>query len=261
MKKILKITTIIMIILSMGVLSSYAADYSCDIVFTQSKETVKPGETIEITVSADSINAGDGITGISAVLDYSTDVFEEMELLKTTDWDAPVLIGTTVSTNVSSLEGKTTKQDMFKIKLKVKSGVANGKYDVSLKNIDIGTDDYTSIKKDVATAKVEVKADNENDKDQDEDKDKDKDKDEEQDKDKDKEQDKDKDKEQDKDNGKKDETKNETKEIATGKNTGKDSGKTDTSVSNKEIAKAGVAFGVTGIVLGVGIIAVIYKKI
>ena len=165
MKKLISILITMTLIIAIGILNVYAENnYDCDIVFTPSTETVEPGKTIEITVSAKNINAGGGITGISAVISYDTEVFEEIDpedstknFVKTANWDTPKFFGTTVSTNVSSLMGKTTDQDMFKIKLTVKSDAKDGKYDVTLSSIVFATDDYTPINKGSQTTKIEVK--------------------------------------------------------------------------------------------------------
>lgn len=163
MKKIITIITIMIMILSVGVLNAYAA-YDCDVVLTLAKEKYEPGDTIEITVSAQNINAGDGITGISTVIEPDSNAFENMELIKTDNWDAPSTTGTTVSTNVTSLEGQTTNQDMFKIKLTVKSDIADGEYDVTLKSIVFATDDYTAIEKEDKTVKIKIEKASQNDK-------------------------------------------------------------------------------------------------
>ena len=81
MKKINSIIMIIILLLSIGITKVYAA-YSCNVDITCSNTSIKKGDTVELVVSVSNIDAGEGIAGFQALLNYDSNVFSNVELEK-----------------------------------------------------------------------------------------------------------------------------------------------------------------------------------
>ena len=76
MKKIVKMFLIlIVLIFSFGV-TVYAAEQACKITMNADKSTVKPGDTVTVTLTASDITAAEGIGMFLAEFKYNANIFE-----------------------------------------------------------------------------------------------------------------------------------------------------------------------------------------
>ena len=170
MKKSIAITLIALIILIFTNIPSYALGFIVGV--TPDKTTVSPGGTVEITISVNNMNiGGDGMKVFAGILDYDTNIFEEVtakDITGLNDW--------TVSYETENkkllLDRKdfiTDDAELCKITLKVKDGVETENAQIKVTSpatsnnrIDIdGTEGKTTISlKKLSSGKYEVTDDN-----------------------------------------------------------------------------------------------------
>lgn len=157
MKKLISILVISILVISMGIFNVYAEEDTpiCELEFKKSAESIAPGGVIELTLAVSNIQ-GNGIAGISGVIEYDADLFEKVEYEDTTNWEKPSLIDTAIDIFTKSLSNEKDDQDVFKMILTTKESVSTGNYDVKLKNIEITTEDDVYTIDDVE-AKIVIK--------------------------------------------------------------------------------------------------------
>lgn len=136
MKKVFLNVCILIVFILISLSKVYAASDSIEL--KSSSNSVKPGDTFTVTISAKSDK---GINGIDTKLTYDTDKLELTESnVSDSKWaslgaDSDI----TVMSNTSS---KITSADIWKLTFKVKSSVANGsKANVSIGDATLFTDD------------------------------------------------------------------------------------------------------------------------
>ncbi|MBR3134663.1 MAG: hypothetical protein IKG56_04290 [Clostridia bacterium] len=139
MKKIILNVCILIVFILISLSKVYAASDSIEL--KSSSNSVKPGDTFTVTISAKSDK---GINGIDTKLTYDTDKLELTESnVADSKWaslgaDSDI----TVMSNTSS---KITSADIWRLTFKVKSSVANGsKANVSIGDATLFTDDASN---------------------------------------------------------------------------------------------------------------------
>lgn len=136
--KILFITFILLLLLTVTV----KAD-SFKFNVTANKTSLKPGDTVEINLNLSDIDAGDlGINTLEAVLEYDSDVFEEVtqsSLTSLNNWSLTYNSEDTENKGkflaVIVTSGVKENQDIGKITLKVKNSAKTTDTTVRLKNV------------------------------------------------------------------------------------------------------------------------------
>lgn len=135
-KKIIILLIIVMVILGMSI-TVKAADitdtYKINLI--TANKTVKPGETITISLNVSDINIQTGDKGIGSYegkIEYDTNVFEGLKMLGNDNWDKPSE-NDGVFTSVNS-DGICVQeaQEIATITLKVKSTAKTGKSTVKI---------------------------------------------------------------------------------------------------------------------------------
>lgn len=135
-KKIIILLIIVMVILGMSI-TVKAADitdtYKINLI--TANKTVKPGETITISLNVSDINIQTGDKGIGSYegkIEYDTNVFEGLKMLGNDNWDKPSE-NDGVFTSVNS-DGICVQeaQEIATITLKVKSTAKAGKSTVKI---------------------------------------------------------------------------------------------------------------------------------
>lgn len=142
MKKVVKSLFITAILLVFLLPVTVKAD-SFNLNVKANKTSLKPGDTVEINLNLSNINAGElGINTLEAVLEYDSNVFEEV-----TQSSFSSLNNWSITYNNEDTEykgkflavivvaGVKENQDIGKITLKVKSGAKDTNTTVKIKNI------------------------------------------------------------------------------------------------------------------------------
>ena len=115
-----------------------AHDYTVSLGVSASSNQINQGDSVTVTVGASSINAGPGIDGFEANLQYSTDMYETVsasDISATTGWtlnynpDTKKI--TSYTTDGSKITDSTT---LFTINLKAKDPVGNASAYVTIAN-------------------------------------------------------------------------------------------------------------------------------
>lgn len=141
MKKL--VAQIIIVILILGALGNTVQATSFNLGVTPDKESIAPGEELEITLDISNINLGDeGINTIEGMLEYNPNVFEKLEnsnFASLNGW-AFTLNSEESSQNGKFLgillgEGIKTNQTVAKIKLKAKTEINDQTTEVKIKDI------------------------------------------------------------------------------------------------------------------------------
>jgi len=142
MKKKLKILFIILI-LTIFLLPVSVQANSFKLNVQANKTTVKPGETVEISLNLSDINAGElGINTVEGVIEYDNTIFEEItssNIQSLNNWSI------TYNNEETEYKGKflaviiqdgvTENQDIGKITFKVKNSAKNTNTSIKIKNI------------------------------------------------------------------------------------------------------------------------------
>lgn len=117
--------------------------YASSFTFNASAKdnSVKPGETVELTIGVSSIDISGGISTLEGILEYSHDIFEDVmqnDITPLNGWS------TTYNDENSDSNGKffsmymgstSATQDIFKVKLKVKTNIEPQSTNIIIKNI------------------------------------------------------------------------------------------------------------------------------
>lgn len=159
--KILTIATIFLIFCLFISNIVIAADNICKLSLNASENQIKPGDIVEVILKVSDINAENGIAAVSGIIEYDTDVFEKIEYEAGNNWATPTIIENSILINTSNLESTKANQDILKIKLTTKSSVKDGAYSITLKSIDVSTDDDSFTIDDIST-KVNIKSESTN---------------------------------------------------------------------------------------------------
>lgn len=171
MKKTITITLIALIILIFTNIPSYALGFIVGV--TPAQTTLSPGSTVDVTISVNNMNiGGDGMKVFSGILNYDTNIFEEI-----TAKDITGLNSWEVSYNTENkkilLDRKdfiTEDAEICKITFKVKEGVEAENTQIKITSpstsnnrIDIdGTEGQAIISlKKLSSGKYEITDDNE----------------------------------------------------------------------------------------------------
>lgn len=136
--KILLITFVLLLVLTITV----KAD-SFKFNVTANKTSLKPGDTVEINLNISNIDAGDlGINTLEAVLEYDSNVFEEVtqsNLTSLNNWSLTYNSEDTENKGkflaVIVASGVKENQDIGKITLKVKNSATDTNTTVRFKNV------------------------------------------------------------------------------------------------------------------------------
>ena len=170
MKNCLKIVLFQIIVMFLLIGSAYAADNPCKISLSTSKTTLKPGDEIVVNISMSDITLSEGINNITAILEYSDNVFQIIydeseeaeeqvvlysESLETdgnvamlylgendtsstkSDWNALLYEDPTGQKGIMLYTGdkQKTSQNVAKIRLKVKNDAPKTNTKISLESI------------------------------------------------------------------------------------------------------------------------------
>lgn len=172
-KTLIKIMIITLIICTM--FCNYTMAEGTDGVQFQlipSADSAKPGDTIEVVFKA--TNNTKGIAELSGLLEYDENAFEKLDLEDTTNsfvkgsgWATPEFLENMLDVHTTNLEDVTGDQNIFTIKLKVKSDIKDGKYSVSITDLTTAGNENAKIERvsadiNVKTAAVEPPVDNNN---------------------------------------------------------------------------------------------------
>lgn len=162
-KRILLIVIMALLVIMCNVKFVYADSVS--VTITPSKKEYAPGQTVELTVALTNIESEAGIFGLSGELDYSTDIFEKIEVDEngTTDqitglngWGDITYSPETKQISTVRTSALKSTQNILKITLKVKEGAALGKTSIMLSGLE-ASDSVNDISTTPATATVEIK--------------------------------------------------------------------------------------------------------
>ena len=133
------VTMLFIIVMLLGVATSSLAnnEYSVSMTLTSNSINFKEGEVITINVNLTNINAGNGIDVLTAKLNYDTNIFEILsssDFSSNTNWNISFSPNTNMLTAIKNK--KVTKgENVFCIRLKVKSNINTNSTNVSLQNI------------------------------------------------------------------------------------------------------------------------------
>lgn len=141
MKKISKILLIALFILAVCQATVKADSFKFNV--KANKDSLKPGDTVEINLNLSDIDAGDlGINTLEATLGYDPDVFEEVtqsSFSAVNNWSLTYNSEDTENKGkilaVIVTSGVKENQDIGKITLKVKSNAKDTNTTVTLKNV------------------------------------------------------------------------------------------------------------------------------
>ena len=162
MKKLGKISIFLLIVLLFS--TSYVFASSFNFGANASATSLKPGDTISITLSVSDIDAGElGINVVEAFLEYDKNVFEEVapnDFAGLNNWsitynnESGENSGKFVAVIVQ--DGVTENQDIGTVTLKVKQGIADQNTAITIKEIksNDGTAEMSTADK---TINVEIK--------------------------------------------------------------------------------------------------------
>lgn len=141
MKKTVKLLIITILLLLLLPVTVKADSFNLNV--TANKTSLKPGDTVEINLNLSNINAGElGINTLEAVLEYDSNVFEEVtqsSFSSLNNWSITYNNEDTENKGkflaVIVVAGVKENQDIGKITLKVKNGVKDTNTTVKIKNI------------------------------------------------------------------------------------------------------------------------------
>lgn len=164
MKKV--VVQIIIVILILGALSNMVSASSFNLGVTPDKESIAPGEELEIALDISNINlAGEGLNTIEGVLEYNHNVFEKVENSNFTSLNGWAFTYNDEDSNQNGKflgillsEGVKTNQTIAKIKLKAKTGINDQNATIKIKDIksNDGENIVTEIDKEISI-KIEKK--------------------------------------------------------------------------------------------------------
>ena len=171
MKRTITITLVALIILIFTNIPSYALGFIVGV--TPAQTTVSPGSTVDVTISVNNMNiGGDGMKVFSGILNYDTNIFEEItakDITGLNSWE----VSYNAETKKILLDRKdfiTEDAEICKITFKVKDGVETENTQIKITNpstsnnrIDIdGTEGQATISlKKLSSGKYEITDDNE----------------------------------------------------------------------------------------------------
>lgn len=171
MKRTITITLVALIILIFTNIPSYALGFIVGVTPVQT--TVSPGGAVDVTISVNNMNiGGDGMKVFSGILNYDTNIFEEItakDITGLNSWE----VSYNAETKKILLDRKdfiTTDTELCKITFKVKDGVETENAQIKITSpstsnnrIDIdGTEGKATISlKKLSSGKYEVTDDNE----------------------------------------------------------------------------------------------------
>lgn len=171
MKRTITITLVALIILIFTNIPSYALGFIVGVKPAQT--TVSPGSTVDVTISVNNMNiGGDGMKVFSGILNYDTNIFEEItakDITGLNSWE----VSYNAETKKILLDRKdfiTEDAEICKITFKVKDGVETENTQIKITNpstsnnrIDIdGTEGQATISlKKLSSGKYEITDDNE----------------------------------------------------------------------------------------------------
>ena len=171
MKRTITITLVALIILIFTNIPSYALGFIVGVTPVQT--TVSPGGSVDVTISVNNMNiGGDGMKVFSGILNYDTNIFEEItakDITGLNSWE----VSYNAETKKILLDRKdfiTTDTELCKITFKVKDGVETENAQIKITSpstsnnrIDIdGTEGKATISlKKLSSGKYEVTDDNE----------------------------------------------------------------------------------------------------
>ena len=171
MKRTITITLVALIILIFTNIPSYALGFIVGV--TPAQTTVSPGSTVDVTISVHTMNiGGDGMKVFSGILNYDTNIFEEItakDITGLNSWE----VSYNAETKKILLDRKdfiTEDAEICKITFKVKDGVETENTQIKITNpstsnnrIDIdGTEGQATISlKKLSSGKYEITDDNE----------------------------------------------------------------------------------------------------
>lgn len=171
MKRTITITLVALIILIFTNIPSYALGFIVGVKPAQT--TVSPGSTVDVTISVNNMNiGGDGMKVFSGILNYDTNIFEEItakDITGLNSWE----VSYNAKTKKILLDRKdfiTEDAEICKITFKVKDGVETENTQIKITNpstsnnrIDIdGTEGQATISlKKLSSGKYEITDDNE----------------------------------------------------------------------------------------------------
>ncbi len=136
---------ILMVIVGVNTKVFAESDYTCELKMIPNKETIKPGEQIELEVYVSNIQAGNGIVIYNAILEYDEDIFEKNFSVKTEDeWNC-TKIENSITFTTSNLEGTIADQTIASIVLTAKQETKVGEYTVTLSKNEFSADDNTQF--------------------------------------------------------------------------------------------------------------------
>ncbi len=135
-KKIIStILVLILLLLNSNVVKASTFDFEA----SANKEVLTPGDEVIITMSIDNIDVEKGINVIEAWLKYDDKIFENVEMQNVNGWE--------ITYNTESgdrygkfliskmVEGQTEKEDVGKIKLKVKNNIPTQETEIKISEI------------------------------------------------------------------------------------------------------------------------------
>lgn len=171
MKRTITITLVALIILIFTNIPSYALGFIVGVTPVQT--TVSPGGSVDVTISVNNMNiGGDGMKVFSGILNYDTNIFEEItakDITGLNSWE----VSYNAETKKILLDRKdfiTEDAEICKITFKVKDGVETENTQIKITNpstsnnrIDIdGTEGQATISlKKLSSGKYEITDDNE----------------------------------------------------------------------------------------------------
>lgn len=173
MKKIYKIILILGVML-LFITTNVKATNSFKLNVTANKTSLKPGDTVEITLNVSDINVGEvGINTVEGTIEYDNEIFEDItasNIQSLNNWSL------TYNSEETEYKGKilavilqsgvTEKQDIGKITLKVKSDVKDTTTLIKIKNIasndgnELINETDKEIKFEIKEEKVTIPEDN-----------------------------------------------------------------------------------------------------
>lgn len=159
--KILSILIIFVLVLCINVVKVNAETEACTIKLNPNSSSVKPEETIDISIDMSNITDRDGLAAYSATISFDNNIFTYSKTVGAGEWETPTYNQGNIVATVTSGNGQTEDQTIGLITLRVNPNVPDGQYEVGLSNITVSNGvDTLSISP--VTTKVNVKKDNSN---------------------------------------------------------------------------------------------------
>ena len=135
-KKIVILLLIITVILGMSITVKAKAD-SYKISLNPDKTTLKPGDTITISLNASEIDIESGDKGIGSyegTIEYDTNIFENLKMLGNDDWERPSINDGMFTSVRADGECVSNDQELATITLTVKSDAKEGQTTIKVKD-------------------------------------------------------------------------------------------------------------------------------